>query len=243
MAALVHIEDLSKRRAHGGTGFQLRVPQFSVQAGEFVALVGDSGSGKSTLLDMLALVLRPTTAMRFDLAPKPDRAAHDVLALWREAREGELAELRRRALGYVLQTGGLLPFLTVADNLRLPLRINRLHGREPELLDAAERMGVVHHLARKPDCLSGGERQRVAILRALLHGPALVLADEPTAAVDKRRARSIVADFRALARPAGTAIVMVTHDLELVREVADRGYRFTLTDAAPGWVDAQCVPS
>jgi putative ABC transport system ATP-binding protein len=241
VAPLVRMQDLSKRREQGGVGFCLRVPRFQVAAGEFVALVGDSGSGKSTLLDMLALVLRPSEGQRFELAVGP--VPTDILALWRRNGEGHLARLRRRYLGYVLQTGGLLPFLTVRQNLRLPLQMNGLRHHEAELLQAAERIGVSQTLERKPDRLSGGERQRVAILRALLHRPALVLADEPTAAVDKRRAESIVADFRALARKHDTAIVMVTHDVELVRPVADTTYRFVLGDAPAGWVEAHCVPA
>jgi putative ABC transport system ATP-binding protein len=244
MEPSVDLENVTRRREQGSTAFALRVPRMCVHPGEFVALVGDSGSGKSTLLDMLALVLRPTSADTFRLRLGDEAGAgEDVMALWQSGREGRLARIRRRHLGYVLQTGGLLPFLTVRGNLSLPLAMN---GRSPdraEVARAAERMGLARHLDRKPDRLSGGERQRVAVLRALLHRPALVLADEPTAAVDKSRARAIVADFRAFARELGSAIVMVTHDLDLVREVADTTYRCTLEHASAERVEAVCAPT
>jgi putative ABC transport system ATP-binding protein len=238
---LVVLEAVSRRRERGGMVFELRVPRLELHPGEFLALVGDSGSGKSTLLDMLALVARPSAARRFDLRLGGQTA--DIAALWRQGAEGVLAGLRRRHLGYVLQTGGLLPFLSVWGNLTLPLAANGRPADRVAIGAAAERLGLGRYLNRKPDSLSGGERQRVAVLRALLHGPALVLADEPTAAVDKSRARGIVADFRAMAGELGTAIVMVTHDLDLVRGVADTTYGCTLAAASPERVEAVCAPA
>jgi len=234
---LVEMTALVRLRERGSSAFRLHVPSLRVHAGEFVALVGDSGSGKSTLLDLLALVLRPTEADTFRMRNGSEET--DLMALWRSGREGALARIRRERLGYVLQTGGLLPFLSVRGNLELPLRMN---GRRDDggVAAAARRMGIADHLDSRPDRLSGGERQRVAVLRALLHRPALVLADEPTAAVDKSRARAIVADFRAAAQALGTAIVMVTHDLDLVRTVADTTYRCTLGAVTPGLVEAVC---
>jgi putative ABC transport system ATP-binding protein len=234
---LVELTGLVRLRERGASAFRLQVPSLRVHAGEFVALVGDSGSGKSTLLDMLALVLRPSEAGVFRI--REGAQDTDVMALWRARREGALARIRRERLGYVLQTGGLLPFLSVRGNLELPLRIT---GRRDDgaVAGAARRMGIADHLDSRPDRLSGGERQRVAVLRALLHRPALVLADEPTAAVDKSRARAIVADFHAAARALGTAIVMVTHDLDLVGPVADTTYRCRLGTATPGLVEAVC---
>ncbi len=244
MEPSVALENVTRRREQGSTAFELRVPRMRVHPGEFVALVGDSGSGKSTLLDMLALVLRPSSADTFRMRLGNDGGqGDDVMALWQAGREGRLARIRRRHLGYVLQTGGLLPFLTVRGNLNLPLAMNGRRMKQEEVARAAERMGLARHLDRKPDRLSGGERQRVAVLRALLHRPALVLADEPTAAVDKSRARAIVADFRAFAHELGSAIVMVTHDLDLVRDVADTTYRCTLGHASAERVEAFCAPA
>lgn len=243
---LVLLEAVVRRREQGDMVFLLRIPWLAVRPGEFVALVGDSGSGKSTLLDMLALVLRPSAAGRFEMRLRGGAIGagpvSDIAALWQRGQEAALAVLRRQHLGYVLQTGGLLPFLSVWGNLTLPLAALGRRPNRPEIIRAAERLGLGRYLDLMPDRLSGGERQRVAVLRALLHRPALVLADEPTAAVDKSRARAIVADLHALARDVGSAIVMVTHDLDLVREVADSTYRCSLEDASAERVEVVCAP-
>ncbi len=243
---LVLLEAVVRRREQGDMVFLLRIPWLAVRPGEFVALVGDSGSGKSTLLDMLALVLRPSAAGRFEMRLRGGAIGagpvSDIAALWQRGQEAALAGLRRQHLGYVLQTGGLLPFLSVWGNLTLPLAAIGRRPNRPEIIRAAERLGLGRYLDLMPDRLSGGERQRVAVLRALLHRPALVLADEPTAAVDKSRARAIVADLHALARDVGSAIVMVTHDLDLVREVADSTYRCSLEDASAERVEVVCAP-
>jgi putative ABC transport system ATP-binding protein len=242
MHATVDLKDVGLHREHGGLSFHLRIPRFVVRAGEFVALVGDSGSGKSTFLDVLGLILRPSVADRFKMRVATGEQPEDILTLWRRGEDGRLAALRRAYLGYVLQTGGLLPFLTVEGNLKLPLLMNGLSCDRDELLRATERFGVAQYLGRRPELLSGGERQRVAVLRAMMHRPLLVLADEPTAAVDKSRARAIVADFRKFARELGSAIVMVTHDLDLVREAADTTYQCTLSASSKQVVEAVCAP-
>lgn len=226
---LVDIVGLVKLREQGGVAFELVVPRFDVAPGSFVALVGESGCGKSTLLDMLALVLKPTACERF-LFQNQDAgtvwASDDVMSLWESGKEQNLAALRRHRLGYVLQSGGLLPFLSAWDNLRLPLQLNGRDDRLDEVKRLAERIGVANVLSKKPRFLSGGQRQRVAILRALVHGPALILADEPTAAVDRTRAQSIVADLGELAREGGSSVIMVTHDPKLVVDVSDQVWGF-----------------
>lgn len=223
------IEGLLRRHAQGGVAFELEVPSFTLERGSFVALVGDSGCGKSTLLDQLALVLRPTACQRFELTPADGRPPVDVNALWARDDEAGRARLRRENLGYVLQTGGLLPFLTVEQNLFVPPRIKGLHGYAEEVREMARRIGIDGVLAKKPQYLSGGQRQRAAIIRALAHKPDIILADEPTAAVDKKRAKKIVEEFRALATERNATIVMVTHDRDLVGPVADVTYGFTVT--------------
>lgn len=228
---LLLLQQVVKSRSHAGSSFKLVVPELSVSPGEFVAVVGESGCGKSTLLDLLALISKPDAADCYRLV-FADSKQHDVADLWSRNDEYALAGIRRQHLGYVLQTGGLLPYLNVRDNLLLPMRINRLPGGSKRVKEMAERMGVADCLNRLPESLSGGQRQRVAILRALSHSPRLVLADEPTAAVDKRRARLIVQDLRSLARDEGLSIIMVTHDLDLVSEVADTTYGFEVTQAS-----------
>lgn len=238
-APVLMLQQVVKTRRHGASSFQLVIPEFTVRAGEFVAVVGESGCGKSTLLDLLALISKPSEVSRFQLA-FTEHDQPDVARLWARNDEDALAAIRRRHLGYVLQTGGLLPYLSVQDNLLLPMHMNRLPDAHRRMLAMAERMGVSDCLKRKPDALSGGQRQRVAILRALSHTPRLVLADEPTAAVDKRRARLIVDDFSSLARDEGLSIIMVTHDVDLVKTLADATYGFEVTQVAENQVRSVC---
>jgi len=212
--------------------------------GSFVALVGESGCGKSTLLDLLALVLQPTSCERFlfrNSGGETGSSADDVLALWRSGDEKALAGLRRSRLGYVLQSGGLLPFLTARQNLRLPLNINAERNGYARVEQLAEKMGIAGLLSKKPRFLSGGQRQRVAILRAMVHRPALILADEPTAAVDRARARVIVDDFRRLAVAGGSSMIMVTHDPQLVERVADATWTFNVQQASDRLTRSVCV--
>jgi putative ABC transport system ATP-binding protein len=193
-----------------------------LRRGSHVALVGPSGSGKSTLLDMLALALAPDAADVFYLADGEGRAI-DVGGKWQRGDSDGLAALRRERLGYVLQTGGLLPFLSVRENIALPLRLNG--RRDDGAVDAiAERLGIADRLGLRPGALSVGERQRAAIARALIHQPALVIADEPTASVDQANAEKIFGLFAELIAQSGVAAVVATHDRALAE-------RFGLTIA------------
>lgn len=238
--SVIHLDNLYKRREQAGSVFELFVPELKIAPGRMVALVGDSGCGKSTLLDMLALVMQPTRVGRFILNPGREQdAAIDVQSLWENGLESHLARLRRNFMGYILQTGGLLSFLSVMDNVCLPARIKGSKDYLTQVTALAARLGIDHCLKRKPDYLSIGQRQRAAILRAMAHGPALVLADEPTAAVDKARARIIMQDLQSVTRESGTAVVVVTHDTELVTD-ADVTYSFVLGQSSEGLVRAEC---
>ncbi|NLC70781.1 MAG: ATP-binding cassette domain-containing protein [Desulfuromonadaceae bacterium] len=238
---MVSLEGLVKVRSQSESVFELHVPRFAVLPGQMVAVVGESGCGKSTLLDILALVMAPTRVARFQIDPGSGPVC-DVAALWQREDEGALARLRRDSFGYVLQTGGLLPFLSVRGNVRLP---GRLKGEEipPERLETlSRRLGVAGCLERMPLSLSIGQRQRVAILRALAHRPRLLLADEPTAAVDQNRARTIMEDMRHLARDEGVAVVVVTHDVDLVMDRADRAYTFATEEIDGQTTRSVCRP-
>lgn len=219
----IALEQVTKVRERGGVSFELTVARMELGRGEFVALAGPSGSGKSTLLDLLGLVLRPDQAVRFAM----DVGGSVALDLC-EAEGHSLSDIRRRLIGYVLQTGGLLPFLTVRQNIMLPGRLCRQNDAEASMRRLADRLGISDQLEKKPAFLSGGQRQRTAIARALVHRPRLVLADEPTAAVDQLNAREIVREFKALTTHMGVTVVMVTHDLPLVAEAADRIFQFDL---------------
>jgi putative ABC transport system ATP-binding protein len=222
---IYRLRQVVKVRQKGGAYFELRVPEMTVQPGSFVALVGESGSGKSTLLDMLGLVLRPDAAGEFSLGTGPgpgDRV--EIMDL----DEPELARLRRHYIGYVLQTGGLLQFLSVRSNILLPLLINRLPAGRAEAERLARQLGIEDQLGKKPQFLSGGQRQRAAIARALAHRPPIVLADEPTAAVDRLTAIEIRDDFKDMTRSLGVTLLLVTHNQEFVADVVDRTFEFTV---------------
>jgi putative ABC transport system ATP-binding protein len=183
---------------------------FQVQAGEFVALVGPSGSGKTTLLSILAALLTPTSG--------------DVLIDGNELSkmdERQRVSLRRARIGFTFQSNNLIPFLNARENVDLMLRLNGLRtedaGERPaELLS---RLGLGDHLDFLPGQMSGGQQQRVAIARALIHNPALVLADEPTAALDTERAYQVVQTFAGLIHEGGGGGIMVTHDLRMCKHV------------------------
>ena len=183
-----------------------------------LALTGPSGCGKSTALDVLAGILRPDDGdgSRFLLHTADGET--DMLALWRAGRLDALARLRGKHLGYVLQTGGLLPFLSARDNILLPCRCLGIMGRRLEAVwNMATALGIDRLLLQMPASLSVGERQRVAIARALAHGPAIVLADEPTAALDPDQSRKVLGIFADLARQQGTTVIMVSHDPQMAR--------------------------
>ncbi len=218
------LREVHKTREKGGVVFELRIPFMTAQRGEFLAVVGLSGCGKSTLLDMLGLVLKPTYAKEFLLSiGTENRKQIKITTLL----EKELASIRKKSIGYVLQAGGLLPFLTVKENIMLPCRLNRVSNGNA-VFDLVKRLGISDQLSKKPQHLSGGQRQRVAIARALACGPPLVLADEPTAAVDKLTAIEIRNEFKELTQQMGVTLIMVTHNQALVDNVADRIFTFNV---------------
>ena len=205
-------QGLTKRRAGGGTVFELEVPELRIAPGELVVLRGQSGCGKSTLLDLLALALRPDRAAAFSFRPE-HRGASDLWRLWQRGDLDAMGALRGTHIGYVVQTGGLLSFLSARENIALSCR---LLGRDPRVaIDRlAERLGIETLLDKRPGQLSVGERQRVAIARALAHRPVVVLADEPTASLDPHNAARTMDLFLDLVRQSGASAVIASHDWE-----------------------------
>lgn len=202
--------------------FELHVPHLEVRAGSVNIVIGRSGCGKSTLLDMLGLISRPDSLKRFEIAV-PGKCCRVGGSLSASAAEW----LRRHALGYILQTGGLLPFLTVQENIMLVCRLSG-EGNAQRIAEIAERLGIGTLAKLYPAQLSTGQRQRVAVARALVHRPAIILADEPTGALDPESARIVKDMLLENARREGSAVIIVTHDAELFRQDADRTYGFCL---------------
>ena len=208
------IRGLRKRRSGVGASFELLVPKLSIAVGELVVLQGISGSGKSTLLDILALALRPDQVTQFHFSPVSNVSA-DTGKLWQENKVDALGRLRGEHIGYVLQTGGLLTFLTVRENMALSCR---LLGRQvkPTVEELAEQLGISEQLDKLPGQLSVGERQRVAIARALAHRPSVVLADEPTASVDPLNAEVILKLFLDLVQRFKVTAIIASHDWQRI---------------------------
>jgi len=187
----------------------LREIDFSVTAGEAVAIVGASGSGKSTLLAILAGLDTPSSG-------KVELDGTDLFALDEDAR----AELRGRSVGFVFQSFQLLPSLTALENVMLPLELRRESGAERKARDILARVGLAERLGHYPKHLSGGEQQRVALARAFATQPKLLFADEPTGSLDAESGAGVIDLVFELNRSFGTTLVLVTHDEPLARRCA-----------------------
>ena len=261
---IISIRSLRKDRAQGAdAAYSLSVPRLDVRLGEKLLITGPSGCGKSTLLDIIGMVLRPDAARSFVFypearldavgAPDPQMPAglsrrrsprtagaarpRNVAAAWSKEDAERLSRWRRH-VGYVLQTGGLLPFVSVRENI---LTARRLMGA-PETEGFASlpdklimSLGIRHLLRKLPAQLSVGERQRVAIARALAGNPPLVLADEPTAALDPANASAVLALFSRMVDELGSTLIMVSHAPEQMRGMGFRRLRVQLeTTVAEG---------
>jgi putative ABC transport system ATP-binding protein len=218
---IMYFKDVVKTR-QGGAGYKLAIEELAIYPGERVALIGDSGSGKSTILDIMALVLKPDSAEEFYFRLAGGEKWENLWQCWATGKHSRFEGIRRAELGYVLQTGGLLPFLTVRDNIALPAGFKNggLKKESAEYLDYLAAELKIDHLLRKyPTQISVGERQRCAIARALVHKPSLVLADEPTASLDPVTADSV---FDLLLRLCeDCALVVSTHDHRRLAEHPD----------------------
>jgi putative ABC transport system ATP-binding protein len=208
---LLILEDITRLYGEGESSVPaLRNVSFSIREGEFVAIMGPSGSGKSTLMNLVGLLDRPTSGRLFLAGEDTSKLSPD-----------RLASLRNREIGFVFQAYNLLPRSTALENVELPLVYSRVRRKErrrraTEMLSA---VGLEHRMSHSPAKLSGGEQQRVAIARALACDPAILLADEPTGALDSRTGIEVLTLLKSLNR-AGRTIVLVTHDEDVARHAS-----------------------
>jgi putative ABC transport system ATP-binding protein len=218
---LVVLQGVLKKRKEG-TGYSLLADDLFIGPTERVALLGDSGSGKSTLLDLIAMVLKPEDAKVFTFFSRQNNQRYDLWKIWGQKKLSLFEGLRRSELGYIMQTGGLLPFLDIKDNIILPANIKvgysaKTRNQHFDYLISELRIG--HLLKKYPSEVSVGERQRCAIARALIHKPSLVLADEPTASLDPPTANRVFDLLLTLCQD--SALVVSTHDHRRIKERSD----------------------
>jgi len=178
-----------------------------VERGEFLAIAGPSGSGKSTLLNLIGCIDKPTSG-RILIAGTDTGTLAAI----------QLTDLRRRKIGFVFQTFNLIPVFTAAENVEFPLLIQGIDPaeRKVRVQEALDGVGLAARANHRPDLMSGGERQRVAVARAIVHKPELVLADEPTANLDTRNATQLIDLMRGLNERLGLTFIFSTHDQRLL---------------------------
>ena len=205
---MIQLENVSREYGDGKVVYALDHVSLGIERGERVAVMGPSGSGKSTLLNLICGLDEPTSGeIRIDGA--------DIAKLDDDAR----TRLRREKIGMIFQTFNLLPTLTALENVALPLRLNGSSKKESDNRAKAmlEKVGLGARMNHRPDQVSGGERQRIAIARALIFQPPVLLADEPTGNLDSKTGEEILALLDDLHREFNTTILLVTHNEEAAR--------------------------
>jgi putative ABC transport system ATP-binding protein len=205
---LIKLRDLTKSYEEAGTSHTiLHAINADIPEGKFVILLGKSGSGKSTLLNLIGGIDVPTSGEIWIDDTNMTRLS-----------ERDLTIFRRDNIGFVFQFFNLIPTLTALENVSLPYELSRRDRRAGEKIarDLLARVGLAHRADTYPDRLSGGEQQRIAIARALVHQPTLILADEPTGNLDEETGKSVLELLLQLTRSAGKTMIMATHNAEVV---------------------------
>ncbi|AWX54977.1 ABC transporter ATP-binding protein [Brevibacillus brevis] len=216
MKPVIQIEELRKQYVIGDQEiYALRGVSLSIEEGDFVAIMGPSGSGKSSMMNVIGCLDKPTSG-EFYLDGYPVSQAHD----------DELAVIRNQKIGFVFQNFNLLPRTTAVENVELPLLYGGTSARErrERAIRALTSVGLAERLNNKPNELSGGQQQRVSIARALVNDPVILLADEPTGALDTKTSEEIMGIFQKL-NDAGKTVILVTHEPDIA-EYAKRIIRF-----------------
>ena len=207
-SAVITIRNLVKHFPVGGDFFTaLKDVDLTLSKGEFMGLIGPSGSGKTTLLNIIGGLDSPSAGQISVLGHSLDNTSHN-----------KRANLRREYMGFIFQSYNLLPVYTVFENVELPLILNKVDQREREqkVTEAVEWVGLTDKLNSRPSMLSGGECQRTAIARAIVHKPALILADEPTANLDAENSHHIMGIMVRLNKELSTSFVFATHDEKIM---------------------------
>ncbi|MGG1658128.1 ABC transporter ATP-binding protein [Brevibacillus sp. NRS-1366] len=216
MKPVIQIESLKKQYQIGDQEIQaLRGVSLTIEEGDFVAIMGPSGSGKSSMMNVIGCLDKPTSG-EFYLDGFPVSEAHD----------DELAIIRNQKIGFVFQNFNLLPRTTAVENVELPLLYGGFQAKErrKRAIEALVSVGLGERLNNKPNELSGGQQQRVSIARALVNDPVILLADEPTGALDTKTSEEIMGIFQQL-NDAGKTVILVTHEPDIA-EYAKRIVRF-----------------
>lgn len=211
---VLSVQNLEIVRGQANQTFKVSLPNLVLHAGDAVAVTGSSGCGKSTLIEALGLILEPSRLDRFELVGQDITA---VVNGRHTTHDKALSRLRSQHYGFVPQINGLLPYLNVQQNIGLQAQIQGRAVDMPWLAHATEKLGLAsltHRYARE---LSIGQRQRVSFLRAIAHRPDILLADEPTAALDPDHAINLFEVMLELARDLQVATVVVTHEWDLVK--------------------------
>lgn len=234
---MLTINNLVISRPIGKSFFKVCLPELSVKAGQVVVIKGDSGCGKSTLLEMIGLILKPDEVNCYNLMV--DNETYDIANVIHQNNINQLANIRAQYLGFMLQTGGLLPFLNIKNNILLSAKVLRKPVDSNRFDYLVNKLNIAHLLNKYPKQLSIGERQRASFIRSIIHKPALLLADEPTSALDPYNANLLFDLIIEQAQQDNIAAMIVTHDWQ---RIENKGL-FTLSAKLTSMQSSEFLPS
>ncbi len=244
MQAALRLTNLVVTRAQSETGrrYTLHVPKFEAAQMDRIGLIGESGSGKSTFLEILGLLAWPDALDSYQIAPDGDGRMMELAPSLLAGDTETLTKIRARLIGFVLQDGGLIPYLSVAENAELAARLSTglSAGAHKRIQELAHDMGILDYLSRLPAQLSGGQRQRAAVLRALAPGVALLLGDEPTASLDSATADEVMRTLVNSAKQSNATLILASHDTDLLQR---HGFRICEVKATGDVNDRQATLS
>lgn len=215
------LTDVEKKLGDSDHNITIKIPKFELHQKEIVAIVGSNGCGKSTMLDMISMLCKPDAVGDFIFCSE-DGQYKDIQTL----DEKGINSLRRNNIAYILQSGGLLEFLTLEQNIALVTKLKK--GKQADFNKIVSNLGIEKLLNKKPKQLSGGQRQKGAIARALIQQPDIILADEPTSAMDSLSAINLMKSLTDRVRISGSSLILVSHNPSLVRDFAHRVYCFSV---------------